>query len=100
MWRVLVPLLQFACDCRLALAVFALISSVLCGLSGLAPLRRNQWLRPFHRYLARALQELTKPRNLMLSRSGAKAVRLASRDSTSMTPKPVVYPRHAKVSPC
>jgi hypothetical protein len=97
MWRILVPLLQFACDCWLALAVFALISSLLCGLSGIAPLRRNQWLRPFHRYHARALQELTKPPNLMLSNSGA--VRRASHDSTSMTQKPVVYPEHPRFRP-
>ena len=94
MWRVLVPLLQFACDCWLALGVFALISSLVCGLSGIATLRHKQWLRSFHRYHARAIQELTKPPNLMLSSSGA--VRRASHDSTSMTQKPVVYPEHPR----
>jgi hypothetical protein len=98
MWRVLVPLLQFACYCWLALGVFALISSLVCGLAGIASLRRNQWLRSFHRYHARAIQELTKPLNLMQSRFG-EAVRWASRDSTSMTQKPVVYPRHARFRP-
>jgi hypothetical protein len=97
MWRVLVPLLQFASDCWLALGVFALIASVVCGLSGIATLRHKQWLRSFHRYHARALQELTKPPNLMLSSSGAKAVRLASHDLTSMTP--VVYPEYPRFRP-
>jgi hypothetical protein len=95
MWRVLVPLLQFACYCWLALGVFALISSLVCGLAGIASLRRNQWLRSFHRYHARAIQELTKPLNPMQSGFG-KLFDRASRDSTSMTHKPVVYPRHAR----
>lgn len=94
MWRVLVPLLQFACYCWLALGVFALISSLVCGLSGIVTLRHKQWLRSFHRYHARAIQELTKPPNVMLSSSGA--VRRAFHDSTSMTQKPVVYPEHPR----
>jgi len=70
MWRVLVPLLRFAFDCWLALAMFALISSLLCGLSGIATLRHNQWLMSFHRYHALAIQALTKPLNLMQSSFG------------------------------
>jgi hypothetical protein len=97
MWRVLVPLLQFACYCWLALGVFALISSLLCGLSGIASLRHNHWLISFHRYHARAIQQLTKPPNLMLSSSGV--VRRASHDSTSVAQKPVAYPQHATFRP-
>jgi hypothetical protein len=99
MWRVLVPLLRFAFDCWLGLGVFALIASLVCGLSGIATLRHKQWLRSFHRYHARAIQELTKPPHLMPSSSGAKAVRRASRDSTSMTQKPVIYPEHPSFRP-
>jgi membrane glycosyltransferase len=98
MWRVLVQLLRFAFDCWLALAVFALISSLLCGLSGIATLRHNQWLMSFHRYHARAIQELTKPPSLMLS-SSRGAIRRASHDLTSMTRKAVVYPQHARLRP-
>jgi len=70
MWRVLVPLLRFAFDCWLGLGAFALVSLLACGLSGIATLRHNQWLRSFHRYHARAIEELTKPLNLTLSSSG------------------------------
>src|SRR5882672_11338985 len=92
MWRVLVPLLRFAFDCWLGLGAFALISSLVCGLSGIATLRHNQWLRSFHRYHPRAIQELTKPPNLMLSSAWGRGVRRAAHDSTRMTQKPVVYP--------
>jgi len=95
MWRVLVPLLRFALDCWLGLGAFALVSLLACGLSGIATLRHNQWLRSFHRYHARAIQELTKPPNLMQISSGG-AVRRASHDSTSMTQNPVVYPPHPR----
>jgi hypothetical protein len=98
MWRVLIPLLQFAFDCLLGLGAFALISTLVCGLSGIATFRHNQWLRSFHRYHARAIQELTPPPNLMSS-SGGRAVRRASHDSASMTQKPVVYPQHPRFRP-
>jgi hypothetical protein len=99
MWRVLVPLLRFAFDCWLGLGAFALVSFLACGLSGIATLRHNQWLESFHRYHARAIEELTKPLNLTLSSSGGRAVRRASHDSTSMTQKPVVYPQHPRFRP-
>ena len=98
MWRVLVPLLRFAFDCWLALAMFALISSLLCGLSGIATLRHNQWLMSFHRYHALAIQALTKPLNLMQSSFG-EVVRRASHDSTSVMQKPAGYPKHARLRP-
>jgi hypothetical protein len=96
MWRVLVPLLRFAFDCWLGLGVFALISSLVCGLLGIATIRPNQWLSAFRRYHTRAIQELTKPPHLMLSSSGAKAIRRASHDSTSMTQKSLVYPEYPR----
>ena len=99
MWRVLVPLLRFAFDCWLGLGAFALISSLVCGLSGIATLRHNQWLRSFHRYHARAIQELTKPPNLILSSAGGRGVRRESYGSTRMTQKPVVYPQHPRFRP-
>jgi hypothetical protein len=99
MWRVLVPLFRFAFDCWLGSGVFALIASLVCGLSGIAMLRHKQWLRSFHRYHARAIQELTTMPNLMLSSSGAKAVRLAPHNSKSMTQKPVVYPEYPRFRP-
>jgi hypothetical protein len=95
MWRALIPLLRFAFDCWLGLGAFAVISLLVCGLSAIAT---NQWLRSFHRYHVRAIQELTKPLNLMQSGFG-EAVRRASRDSTSMTQKPAVSPRHARFRP-
>ena len=98
MWRVLVPLLRFAFDCWLGLGAFALISSLVCGLSGIATLRHNQWLRSFPRQHARAIQELTKPPHLMLSSTGGRGVR-ASHDSTSMTQKPVIYPEQPRFRP-
>jgi hypothetical protein len=99
MWRVLVPLLRFTFDCWLGLGAFALISFLVCGLSAIVTLRHYQWLRSFHRYHARAIQELTKPPNLMLTSSGGRAVRGATHDSTSMTQKPVVYPQHPRFRP-
>jgi hypothetical protein len=99
MWRILVPLLRFAFDCWLGLGAFALISSLACGLSAIATLRHNQWLRSFHRYHARTIQELTKPPNPTLNSSGGRAVRRASRDSTSATRNPVVYPQHPRFRP-
>jgi hypothetical protein len=99
MWRVLVPLLRFTFDCWLGLGAFALISSLACGLSGIATLRHNQWFSSFHRYQARAMQELTKPPNLMPISSGGRIVRQTSQDSTSVTRNPTVYSQHPSCHP-
>jgi hypothetical protein len=98
MWRVLVPLLRFAFDCWLGLGAFALVSILACGLWGIATFRHNQWLKSFHRYHVRAIQELTKRLNPIQSGFG-KLFDRASRDSTSMRQKPVAYPHDARLRP-
>ena len=42
MWRIIVPFLQFAIDCLLCLAAFALLSTVICGLWETASWRRHR----------------------------------------------------------
>ena len=49
MWRVLVPLIQFAIDCWLGLAAFALISLVACGLWAIV-VEFGDHRTSFHRY--------------------------------------------------
>ena len=42
MWRIIVPFLQFAIDCLLGLAAFALLSTVICGVWETASWRRHR----------------------------------------------------------
>ena len=42
MWRILLPFVQFAVDCLLALGAFALIGILVCGIWASADYRRNR----------------------------------------------------------
>jgi len=42
MWRMILPLLQFAVDCVLGLAAFALLSTLICGVWETASWRRHR----------------------------------------------------------
>jgi hypothetical protein len=47
MWRIIVPFLQFAVDCVLVLAAFAIVSAVICWIWETASLRRHRRREPF-----------------------------------------------------
>jgi hypothetical protein len=47
MWRIIVPLLQFAVDCLLGLAAFAVLATLICGVWESASWRRNHHHEPF-----------------------------------------------------